>query len=322
MKFKCSALGFILAVVLCTTNVDAAQHNWDNNLPGGATYSWFNGANWLGTPGGVPVNGNTVDLEVDNTSRTYDIENGGAGVALSSSTIDIGRGTYVDGNGVGNTDPLNANEGIVGGTIRFNGAGGASPTINVPVTASIVSSNRHGAVFNREITIDQLLARSGHQDHWQINVSPTKVIDYVDLDENRNADGDSIDGNVAFNADTSVTLLDHTWSRLIVGAGATLTVDTLKHWDYANNLAPNNNINPMTLNGDLVVTTFEVYDIGLDSSTFLAPGTYYGPNGSGPGTQVDFITNGSGTLTVVPEPASMALLGLGMLGLCFIRRRY
>ena len=138
-----------------SVGVSAATVTWNGAAtPAGGTYSWFNGANWNG---GVPVDGDFADLEVDNVQRTYDINNGGAGVNLPSSRIDIGRGQYIDSVG---TD-----DGIVADDIRFNGAGGQSPIMDVPFTANTLRSNRHGAVINAAWSANQILAESAHQDH-------------------------------------------------------------------------------------------------------------------------------------------------------------
>ena len=280
----------------------AATVSWQSGTPN-ATYAWFDGANWVG--GNFPGAGDDANLQVDNTQRTYDIDNSGAGVNLPGSTITLGRGNFIDGNG--------SDDGITAGTIAFNGQGGSAPVMDVPVSATTFSSNRHGAILNQPFTVTTILAQSGHQDKWEVNASPTGTINYILLDENRGADGGTIDGYFEVNADTNVATLDHVWSRLHVGSGATLTVDTFNYTFYTNQ-ASDNNINPIVLNGDLTATTFNAIDNVTGTPVEQGSGTW-GGTGSGADNIVPWIS-GDGILTVVPEPGSalLALLGLGALG--------
>jgi hypothetical protein len=246
--------------------------------------------------------------------RTYDIDNGGNGVNMPSSLLDIGRGVYLDGSAGG--DPSLADDGIVADVINFNGAGGSAPIMNVPVTANEFKSNRHGARFFREITVSNIWANSSHQDKWEINASPTGPITFVQLDENRGSDGGSIDWYFQFNADTTVTTLEHVWSSLRVGAGSTLSVGLYDYTDWTTaGTDPNTNLNPVVLDGNMTASTFTMNDVNQGVGT-------WGRIGSGADTEVEWIT-GDGLLTVpIPEPSTLVLAVVGTLCLARgLRRR-
>ena len=310
----------LVAILTCAGAItaNAEDFSWNTAVEPASEHDvhlWHVASNWVSTPGGIPTDGMSVfvrggDSSVNPPLYTVMDLDIGTGVSLPNSAIRFDtRKTDIVSTGGGT---------LAVDTIAFNGAGGYAPGVYVPVIANTFSSNRHGAKFNATITVTNIHARSGHQDKWEINVSPTGTIAYVDLDENRNADGGSIDGFFEFNADTTVTLLDHTWSNLRVGAGATLTVGTLNYWDYTGK-ATDNNINPITLNGDLTVTTFDTYDVAADSHSQLAAGTYGRIGNTSVDNQVAWITSGDGTLTVIPEPATVSLLVLG--GIAALRRK-
>lgn len=285
--------------LLGAMSAGAEDVNWLLSGP----FSWFDSAIW--GEGAIPVDGESVNLEVGNVTWMIDVHNAsnpGDGVNLPSSDLRIGRGTFFDSSAGG--DPLLADDGITANLIAFNGAGGTAPTINVPVVADTFTSNRHGAVFNREITVNTIRAESGHQDKWQVNVSPTGTIGLVVLDERRGADGGTIDGFFAFNADAEVAQLDHVWSRLQVGAGATLSVDTYNYTFYTNQVS-DNNLNPVVLDGDMTVMTFNMIDITTGTPVAQSAGTW-GAIGSGADNEVDWIT-GAGLLTVIDGSASIVI---------------
>jgi hypothetical protein len=178
---------------------------------------------------------------------------------------------------------------LVAKTIAFNGAGGRANDIYVPVVANTLTSNRHGAALNAPITVETILAGSGHQDKWQINASPTAPLTLIELDENRGPDGGNTDGVFQVNADLSTATLNHIWSRLIVGTGATLSVGTYNVTDYSENPAPNNNTPPLVLDGDMIVETFHFGDVKQEDGT-------WGAVGSGADNEVTWIS-GDGILT-------------------------
>ena len=306
-----------------------------------APLSWFDTTKWFTdapsypnaqTPNNaVPTNGQSVAHTGSccNPEPFVDINNGGLGVNLPASSIRFDAKTNLVDSSAGDVSALPGSynfaavdDTLVANVIAFNGAGGAANDVYVPVIANTFTSNRHGANFWAPITVDTILANSGHQDKWSINVSPTGPLTYIDLDENRGADGDSIDGHFDVNADLTVATLDHVWSRLVVGAGATLTVGTYNLSDYSGNAAPNNKPNQIQLNGDMIVDTFMFG--GVDQGT----GTW-GDRDSGADHPVLWIT-GDGLLTVptpggdgdIPEPATMCALGLAVAAIGgYVRRR-
>jgi len=290
--------------------VPAEDRNWDMTSfeTGG---SWFNPSVWV--EGSVPVNGQSVAINKCCAQNDVDIDNGGAGVSLPASAIRFDNKTNL-------LDLSGADDAFIAASIAFNGAGGGEVDVHVPVTANTFTSNRHGAHFHAPFTVNTILANSGHQDKWEINVSPTGTITYIDLDENRGPDGDTIDGYFAFNADTTVTTMDHTWSNLRVGAGATLTVGALTYWSYLYEGSPHN-VNPITLNGDMNVTTFNVFDMETSTVFTLDPGTYGRIGLSEVDNEVEWITSGDGVITVIPEPSAFALAAIGLLSLLVGRRR-
>lgn len=282
--------------------------------------------------GRAPLDGDTVIFPNSccNPEPFVSIDNGGAGVNLPTSSItfdnnktnlfDLSAGDLSDVNG-GSYNFALVDDGIIVDTIAFNGGGGAPQDVFVPVTANTFTSNRHGARIFMPFDVNEILARSGHQEKWEFHASPVDTIGFVELNENRGPDGGNIDGNPGFQifADMDVTTLDHIWMRLQVEAGATLTVEEYNYSDYTNK-SSNNAINPLELEGELNVTTFNILirddANGIANQFELAPGTYTA-------NDLTFLT-GAGTLNVggpsVPEPTT-AMLSLLALGGLAIRRR-
>ena len=269
--------------------------------------SWFDTSKWFTdvaepqTPNGaLPTDGQSVahSNSCCNPEPFVDIDNGGDGVDLPNSAIsfdaktnllDSSAGDLTDVAG-GSYDLSAVDDALVADTIAFNGAGGRGNDVYVPVVANTLTSNRHGAILNAPITVDTILARSGHQDKWEINASPTKPLTLIELDENRGADGGTIDGFFRTNADLETATLDHIWSRLVVGSGATLTVGTYNLSDYSDNPVPNNNPAPLVLDGDMLVEVFNLGEVRQADGTWGAPG-------SGADNEVEWIS-GEGMLTV------------------------
>lgn len=276
--------------------------------------SWFDTTKWFTdtanpqTPNGaVPLDGQSVahSNSCCNPEPFVDINNGGQGVNLPTSAIrfdaktnllDSSAGDLTDiGDGSYNLELVD--DALIADTIAFNGAGGRGIDVFVPVIAKTLTSNRHGAALNLPITVETILARSGHQDKWIINASPTAPLVLIELDENRGPDGGNTDGFFRVNADLETATLNHVWSRLIVGAGATLTVGTYNLNDYSEAPAPNNNPAPVELEGDMKVESFNFGGVAQPDGT-------WGAIGSGADNEVAWIT-GEGLLTVGggPPPA-------------------
>jgi hypothetical protein len=269
---------------------------WISNSNG----NWHVAANWL--DGAVPFDGDSIGFGVgegDLQIETADTNNAGNGVTLPNSILQIERKMIFSDASAGG-DPALADDGMSFDTIQANGVGGVPVVFNVPVAAVTLSSNRHGAVFNREITAAQILALSQHQDRWQINASATAPIGLLRINENRGPDGDSVDGSFAINSNLSIDRLEHVWGRLIVGSDAVVSVERYFYLSYVN-AAQNNNINPITLDGVLTVETFTVSDNALLTADDLDLGTYGRVGNASADFEVDFIA-GDGLLTVIGGP--------------------
>lgn len=269
--------------------------------------SWFDTTKWFTdtadpqTPNSaVPLDGQSIahSNSCCNPEPFVDLNNGGLGVNLPNSSIrfeaktnllDSSAGDLTDPGG-GSYDLGLVDDALIADTIAFNGAGGRGNDVYVPVIAKTLTSNRHGAVLNLPITVETILARSGHQDKWVINASPTAPLLLIELDENRGPDGGNIDGSFTVNADLKTENLNHVWSRLVVGPGATLTVGTYNLTDYSTAPAPNNNPASLVLDGNMSVGTFNFGDVEQAQGT-------WGAIGSGANNEASWIT-GEGLLTV------------------------
>lgn len=283
------------------TEIEARYGTATQPLQWSDTTKWFSDVANPQTPNGaIPVDGQSIAFTNSccNPEPFVDIDNGGAGVDLSRSAIRFDAKTNIFDSSAG--DPGDVAGGsydfslvddvLTADTIAFNGAGGRGNDVYVSVVANTLTSNRHGAVLNAPITVNTILARSGHQDKWQINASPTGPLALIELDENRGPDGGTIDGSFAVNADLMTDTLNHIWSRLVVGSGAKLTIGTYNVSDYSGNPAPNNNNPPLELNGEMIVETFTFGGVEQADGT-------WGAAGSGADHEVSWIT-GEGQLTV------------------------
>ncbi len=284
-------LSFLIGVCAAQSGGPEDTITWINDSNG----SWFDINNWVG--GQVPEAGNDVFFESGNLAvETIDIDNGGDGVMHPGRLLRIERKvTFNDDSALG--APLAADEAMVFDRIQANGRGGRGVTFNVPVVANTITSNRHGAKFNREITVNEILARSEHQDKWEINAGSTAPIQYIELDQNRGPDGDTISSFLAIQSDLEVVDLNHIWGTLRIKEGVTALVNEYFYFDYTNR-DENNNINPIQLAGEMLVDRFVVFDVENGDLFFLDPGTYGSLENQTTDFQVDFITRG-GVLNVV-----------------------
>ncbi len=269
-----------------------ANFNWVIDNSG----SWFDANNWQ--EGFVPESDLDVRFGVgsDDLSRDeVDIDNFSSGVNLPDTLVRFERKmTFVDSSAMG--DPLLADDGLVFDTMNLNGKGGGAVVFNVPVTADTMTSNRHGGIFNREITVNTILAESAHQDKWEINASATGVINYLLLDENRGPDGGNVESFFQINSDLEFNMVDHVWNHMRIGADSLTSVNTYVYFDYTNQ-QDNNNINPITIDGTLTVGIFNIYDVANGSTIGLDIGSYGSIDNQGVDFQTDFIT-GDGLLLV------------------------
>ena len=76
----------------------------------------------------------------------------------------------------------------------------------------------------------------------------------------------------------------------------------------------------LTLNSPLTISTAETFRVAISENyayktVGLQPDNYWDP------TLLRNALEINGTVTIVPEPSSLVLLGLGSLGLCFVARR-
>lgn len=269
-----------------------ANFNWVIDNSG----SWFDVNNW--EEGFIPEGDLDVRFGVDDNDLSRDevgIDNFSNGVNLPNTRVRFERKiTINDSSAMG--DPLLADDGLVFDTMNLNGAGGGAIIFNVPVTADTMTSDRHGGVFNREVTVNTILAESAHQDKWEINASATGVINYLLLDENRGPDGGNVESFFQINSHLELNWVDHVWNHMIIGADSLTSVNTYIYFDYTNQ-QDNNNINPITLDGTLTVGIFNIYDIANDSTIGLDIGSYGSIDNQDADFQTDFIT-GDGLLLV------------------------
>ena len=268
---------------------------WISNTSG----SWFDDANWVGgdapEPGvGVQFGNGGFEDPID----VVDLENGGNGVSQPADTLLINdKVRFIDSSAGG--DAAFADDGMVFDTVRVDGAGGAAVIFDIPVSATTVLSQRHGAVFNREISVAEIRAVSGHQDRWQINGGVTGSIARVLLDENRGPDGDTIDGFMALNSTLAIELFDHVWGRLRVGSGAFAAVGTYIYSDYTgrDEFA---NINPIRIDGTLLANQFTVFSVASETASDLPEGSHGGIGHPTANFEQEFIS-GDGLLIVQPD---------------------
>jgi hypothetical protein len=138
-----------------------------------------------------------------------------------------------------------------------------------------MTSNRHGSIFNREITVDNILAESSHQDQWQINAGATKPINYVLIDENRDEDGGTVDGSFKINSDLIIKQLDFVWGSLQIGADVLVRIDALNVDVFANQ-AENNNISPIVIgaNSVVIVESLTLFDVANKEFIVAENGSY------------------------------------------------
>ena len=291
-----------------TLNSNAADREWITTNYGApdAPLSWFDANNW--SPNSVPVDGQSArQANPCCTLGPYtSIDNGGNGVSLPSSDVAFSTKTYLLDSSAGDLSDIPGNSYDLGSvddvfeahTIEFNGEGGGRVEVYVPVIADTFTSDKHGASFYAPITVRQIIANSAHQDRWEINVSPTQRISRIELNERRGADGGSIDGYFAVNADTQVYRLQQVWQELRVGSGASLLANIVEYYDYSNNGDTNNNINPIRLDGSLTTSRFVVIDVSNGDKTLLPVGTYGRIGNGSVDFEVDWITSGDGVLNV------------------------
>ena len=235
---------FIIMSFMLTFNTSHADDiNWIEDTSG----NWFDNNNWQ--QGTVPVAGDRVifnDFNIQDPYNQVNIDNAGFGVMQPGDTLVLNdKVTFVDSEVVrGEAAPID--DVMTFDLIEANGSGGKSIIFDVPVVANSMTSNRHGAVLNQPFAIDTILATSEHQDHWVINAAATAAIDYVLIDENRGADGDTIDGSFKINADLKINHLEFVWGSLQVGADTELTVGQLTYHAFAEQ-QENNNLSPIII---------------------------------------------------------------------------
>jgi|GEM_PF-5051597 len=290
-------LSLIITFATCHAG-ELSEINWVTGNDG----SWFDSNNWVELE--VPFDGVEVRFGVgdnDNSNDEVNIDNFSNGVNLPNSTLRLERKvTFSDQSALGN--PQLADDGMFFDVMAINGAGGIGVTFNVPVTADAMTSNRHGGVFNREITVNSILAESRHQDKWIINAGATKPINYILIDENRDADGGTVDGFFKINSDLIIDQLDFVWGSLQIGPDVDVTIDVLNVSIFSNQ-AENNNISPLVIaaNSSVFVSSLKLMDVANNEVTVVSNGSY----GSEDNTETDFTTPlivGEGVMVVCDLP--------------------
>lgn len=284
---------FALSCVLASTAAAGDPESvWISNAQG----SWFEPDNWVN--GLLPEAGRNVRFGTsgfENPLDEVDIDNSGNGIVQSNDVlIVVDKVRFFDGSA--GDDPTLADDGLIFDSMRLDGQGGEAVIVDVPITARLIRTTRHGAVFNREITVTEILAESEHQNIWQIKAGATGPISRILLDENRGPDGDTIDGTFGVDSDLTVDLFQQVWGRLRVGAEASMNITDFVHHNYRDE-PEFSNINPIRIDGTLNVTNFYVRSVTTQSNTTLPPGTYGGIGHPSADFEQDFIS-GPGLLIV------------------------
>ncbi len=174
-------------------------------------------------------------------------------------------------------------------------------TVNSDSEINLVSDD------GRSFTISALLAGSGGLEVYQA-AGDSAILKLAHSSNTYTGDWTVTDGKLWASASNSLGSGD-----IAIGANGKIDVD----YDHYNADAA------FTLDGLMTLDADEDHTFGAITinSTSLSPGTY-DFNYLNANFDANFVNGGSGTLTVIPEPGTLALLATGLIGLlCYAWRK-